>query len=197
MLTRLTPLLLCWTLAAVLAGCREESKLPRYGQAPDFSLSDPQTGRFASADLKGKVYLADFIYTSCTDICPLLSGRLAQVQEALKRDGLLGQKAMLVSISVDPARDTPAVLSAYAERYRTDLDGWRFLNASYEELEPLLVGFHIGTVRALRALQTDPDPIVHSNRVMLVDGDGTVRAYLPGEEMRVDDVVHEVRLLAR
>jgi protein SCO1/2 len=159
-------------------------------------LSDPQAGQFTSADLKGKVYLADFIYTSCTDVCPLMSGRLAQVQDALKRDGLLGQKAMLVSISVDPARDTPAVLSAYAERYRTDLDGWRFLNASYEELEPLLVGFHIGTVRSLQALQTNPDQVVHSNRVMLVDGDGTVRAYLPGEEMSVDDVVREVRLLA-
>ena len=85
-----------------LAACRQEPPLPSLGPAPDFALTDQDGAAFGSADLGRRVTLANFVYTSCTDTCPLLSATMGQVQEQLKADGLLGNKVMLLSFSLDP-----------------------------------------------------------------------------------------------
>jgi hypothetical protein len=106
-MARAWALAICVLLAATVA-CKPASTLPVLFPAPQFDLID-QTGRpFSSSHLTGKVVVANFIFTTCTDICPLLTATMAQVRDQLKQTKLLGEKAVIVSFSVDPEPDTPA-----------------------------------------------------------------------------------------
>ena len=138
---RLTLLIISTALLAVLViACRPASSLPVLFPAPEWSLTD-QTGRpFSSSNLSGRVVLADFVYTTCTDICPLLSGTLSEVRNQLRQAKLLGEKAVLLSFSVDPDHDTPQVLDEYGKRFGAVPSEWRFLTGDRESVEELLLG---------------------------------------------------------
>ena len=97
--------------------------LRQYGSVPEFSLTERSGKRIGLPQLRGTIWIADFIYTSCEDTCPLQTAEMAKLQ-----DELSAQKAVkLLSFSVDPERDTPSVLSEYAERYNAHTDRWLFL----------------------------------------------------------------------
>jgi protein SCO1/2 len=174
--------------------------------APAFSLTDQLERPLRSGELRGKVVVANFVYTSCQDICPGLSAEMQLLQGRLREDGLLGERVQLLSFTVDPARDTPAVLRAYAERFRADPSAWRFLTGPEDQLVPLIVdGFKLG-VRALplagsaHAGHTDgsePAQITHSGRFVLIDREGRVRATYDGTELDRERVLRDVRRLLR
>ena len=123
--------------------------------APSFALID-QLGRPVSdADLRGKVVVADFIYTTCTDICPALTAQMAALRTRLAEQGLLGDAVMLVSISVDPSRDTPEVMRAYSEPFAADPANWRFLTGDETAIrQVVVVGFMLG-VEVMEAAAQD------------------------------------------
>ena len=109
-------------------------QIARYGPAPDFSLVE-RSGRPVSAgDLRGRVWIADFIYTQCRDTCPLQSRAMAALRTDLKGYGDLRS----VSISVDPLTDTPALLSRYADRYGADPERWLFLTGELGEIRRIV-----------------------------------------------------------
>ena len=190
--------LLLGLLLALTVGCKPEQPLPSFGAAPTFNLRDQADRPFGTADLGGRVALADFVYTSCTDTCPLLSANMRRVQDQLKGDGLLESKVVLLSFSLDPERDSPAVLAAYGERFGADPAGWKLLTGPAEEIGQLAQDFKLG-----RPIPMPPDarnPLVnlaHSNRFVLIDGAGQVRGYYPGESLEVQDVVRDIRRLVR
>lgn len=180
--------------------------LDTFGDAPTFALTDHLERPFGSDQLRGKVVVANFIYTSCQDICPGLSAQMQSLQERLRREGLLGKQTQLLSFSVDPARDTPAVLRAYAERLRADQQAWRFLTGPEEQVVPLIVqGFHLG-VQALPPPTASHDThssaeheadydVTHSGRFVLIDPAGRIRAYYDGREFDIERVVADIRSL--
>jgi protein SCO1/2 len=179
------------------AACRPASTLPVVGPAPEFSLVDQRGRPFSSAELAGKVVVTNFVFTTCTDICPLLTGTMAQVQERLKQAGLFERKAVLVSISVDPEQDTPGALAAYAERFRADPAGWRFLTGERAQIESLLVtGYKVGASPRTPRPDGSPSEIVHSSRLVVTDPKGQIRWYARGEEVEIDQLVEEVKRLA-
>jgi protein SCO1/2 len=178
--------------AVLLAACRAEEPLPRLWPSPTFALVDQQGRSFGSADLAGRAAVLSFIYTHCTDTCPLLTATMAQVQDRLRAEGLLGSKVQLVSVTVDPRRDTPEVLAEYAARFKADPDAWRFLSGEPETIYAVLATFKLNTVEVARASE-GADVIPHSNRFVVVDPDGQVRAALPGEEVTPDGIVRTVR----
>jgi cytochrome oxidase Cu insertion factor (SCO1/SenC/PrrC family) len=94
-----------------------------FGTIPDFSLIERSGRRVTLAEFRGKVWVADFIYTHCTDTCPLQTAELARLQANLATE----PGVRLVSITVDPAQDTPEVLAEYATRFGADRDRWLFL----------------------------------------------------------------------
>ncbi len=146
-----------------------------YGQVPDFSLLERSGRTLDLADLRGKVWIANFIYTHCTDTCPLQSARMAELQEDLS-----GEKDVrLISITVDPERDTPEVLSQYAERYRADPGRWFFLTGEKEAIYRLAQeGFHLSAVEIPPEEQdTTGASHMHSSRFVLVDQQGQIRGY--------------------
>src|SRR5258708_6275315 len=100
-------------LSSILPG--QPSSLPRIGAAPALTLTRQDGAPLSLSDLRGKVVLLTFIYTSCTDTCPLLTGKMAGLQEKLGPD--FGSRVQFLSITVDPERDTPDILHAYGQRF--------------------------------------------------------------------------------
>ena len=94
---------------------QHEQRLPTIGAAPDFALTSQDGAEVTLAALRGKVVAVTFIYTSCPDVCPMLTDKMARVQDELGPD--FGSKVAFVSITVDPERDTPEVLKGYAEAF--------------------------------------------------------------------------------
>jgi cytochrome oxidase Cu insertion factor (SCO1/SenC/PrrC family) len=112
-----------------------------YGRVPDFSLVERSGRRVEASNLQGKVWIADFIYTHCTDTCPLQSAQMARLQKEYADVPDL----RLVSITVDPARDTPQVLAWYAARFGADPARWLFLTGEKAAIFRLArEGFRLG-----------------------------------------------------
>lgn len=189
---RLAPALLAAALLPLVA-CQAQEPLPRLWPVPAFTLTDQQGRPFGSADLQGRAAVASFIYTHCPDSCPLLTARMAQVQRTLQAEQLLGTKVQLLSVTVDPARDTPAVLAEYAARFRADPEAWRFLTSSTpDDVYAVLEGFKLNTREVARA-SAGADVVPHSNRFAVIDPRGSVRATLRGDEVDPDEVVRVVK----
>ncbi len=144
-----------------------------FGSVPEFSLTERSGKNTTLAELRGKVWIADFIYTSCTDTCPLQSAEMAKLQEywSGRRD------VRLVSFSVDPERDTPQVLARYAEHFKADADRWLFLTGNRREILRLVEeGFRLSATPVL-AGGAEEDVILHSPRFVLIDRAAQIRGY--------------------
>jgi protein SCO1/2 len=111
---------------------QQEVSFPEPLPAPDFTLIDQDGNTMQLSSLRGKVVLLDFIYTSCPGPCPLLSRKFSQFQKTLGER--TGKEVVLLSITVDPQHDTPAVLKEYARRYQADTAGWKFLTGSTQAI---------------------------------------------------------------
>lgn len=147
-------------------------RLARYGPAPDFSLVERSGRPLSAGDLRGRVWIADFIYTQCQDTCPLQSRAMAALQADLKAYGDLRS----VSITVDPLTDSAALLSRYADRYGADPERWLFLTGELREIRRIVQeGFRLS---AAPVEGQTLDPVVfHSSRFVLVDREGEIRGY--------------------
>ncbi len=171
-----------------LAGCTASAGLPSYGVVPDFTLTD-QTGQsFVSADhLRGKVWIADFIFTNCAGPCPRMSAQMRQVDNVLRNDI---KDVQLVSFTVDPARDTPAVLAKYAERYQAEPGVWFFLTGAPADLQKLARNvFMLGDVNG---------DLEHSTRFVLIDRKARVRGYyLTSEDDAITRVIADAKRVAK
>jgi protein SCO1/2 len=192
-----------WTGAIFRLRPAGAAKLDDFGPAPAFRLTDQYGQPFGSEQLTGKVVLVNFIYTSCTDICPLLSEQMRMVQERLRDAGQLGSRATLVSFTVDSARDSPEALRTYAARFRADPEAWRFLTGPERELMAVIVdGFHVGVQPAPPNALADGQAanggyeVLHSGRLVLIDRAGRIRAYYDTRDLDVDRVVQDIRALA-
>ena len=144
-----------------------------YGAVPDFSLMERSGSEIGLAQLRGVIWVADFIYTSCQDTCPLQTAEMAKLQEHL-RDA---PGVTLVSFSVDPQKDTPAALSQYAERFGADAKRWLFVTGPKDRIRRLVQeGFRLSAVPAAPS-GTQADVILHSTRFVLVDQQTQIRGY--------------------
>lgn len=140
-----------------------------YGTVPEFRLTDQNGQPFGSAQLKGKIWIADFIFTLCPGPCPMISSRMSELQKPLANTDV-----HLVSVSVDPEHDTPAVLRGYAEKLQAQPLRWDFLTGSKEAIYDLSRnGFKL----AVSDGSAEAGTPVHSTRLILVDRHGTIRGY--------------------
>src|SRR5262249_42027487 len=122
----------------VLAVQSASVPLADIGPAPEVALIDARGRPFRLSDLRGKAVVVSFIYTTCGGSCPATTREMARVQGALKEAGLWGKDVAFVSISLDPARDTPEVLSAYGRAYGADPAAWHFLTGPADRVERVI-----------------------------------------------------------
>ncbi len=181
-------LLLAVPVAATLAA-RTHKGPPHLGRVPDFALVDQTGAPFVGRDLDGKVWVADFVFTSCSSACPKLTGEMARLQRYLQNRGQDG-RTRLVSISVDPERDTPERLAAYAAGFHADPQFWKFVTGSSAQIQDAVVrGFKLGLSKEKDAEAADGFTSVHGTKMVLVDAHGEIRGYYDA-----DDAVQMARL---
>jgi protein SCO1/2 len=173
--------LLRWALAGRTPGEDVPPRLPVYGSVPDFSLTERSGRQVGGSDLRGKVWIATFIFTRCRDTCPLQSAEMARLQ----REFAAEEDVRLVSITVDPERDTPAVLVRYAAHFGAHPDRWLFLTGDRAAIHRLARGaFRLEVVAAGQLPQSPVDEAFPS--LPPPDGGARVRAnagvLLPGPE---------------
>ena len=162
---------------------RRETNVP----APSFSLIDQTAKKFNFKPANGKVVLVTFVYTTCPDVCPLFSAHFAAIQRALgeeKRDDYL-----LLSISTDPKRDTPAKMQAYAQAFKADVKHWHFLTGSQKDLAD--VWKHFG----VNVKDHGNGQIQHTNLTTLIDARGTRRVDYYGDKWLVKEVLKDIKWL--
>lgn len=133
----------------------------------DFSLMDQEGKPFRFQSLKGKVVLVSFIYTTCPDVCPLITASMRLVQEGLRPKQR--RSVFLLSITTDPEVDTPPVLKSYAERYKVDFSNWSFVTGEMHSLVPVWKTFGVKVERKARGL------INHTSLTGLIDKKGVMR----------------------
>ena len=157
--------------ALLLAACSHESQLPKLFTLPDAQLTSDAGKPVRIADMKGYVTVYDFIFTNCTGTCPMMTRSMQLTTKKVDAD----KKVRFVSISVDPARDTPPVLAAYAKNARND-PRWMFLTGNRDAIVHLSVdGFKLA---AGDKVANGGEPLLHSAKFAIVDKQGVVREYV-------------------
>jgi protein SCO1/2 len=161
-------------LSALVLSCNRASNLETLYPVPDFSLTDQTDQPVSLHELKGRVWVADFIFTNCGGTCPVMTEKMRKLQEALPAD------IRMVSFTVDPARDTSKALAAYAAEHGATRERWLFLTGDKQALYDICIkGFKLPL---LDDEGTPLEPIMHSTRFVLVDKQGQIRGYYSGTE---------------
>lgn len=174
-------------LTFVLCGCAAHRRsLDDFGVVPEFTLTAQDGQPFQSGALAGKIWVADFIYTTCPGPCPRMTSQMHDVQDAIAKM----PDVKLVSFTVDPATDTPPVLARYAKVHGASAAHWYFLTGPVDTLQKLdRDAFKLGNVDGT---------LQHSTRFVLVDRQGHIRGYYEtSEPSAIPKVIADVYELAR
>ena len=149
-----------------------ELKLENYGPAPAFQLTSHLKVTFDSRTLKNKVWVASFVYTTCKGSCPMLGAQMKRLSQSMPGSN----DFRLISISVDPEKDTPERLARYAKDLGVEDARWTFLTGKKSVIRDLVIkGFKLAAARA-----DDGSEILHSSKLVLVDRQGIIRGYFDG-----------------
>ena len=153
----------------------------------DFSLTDQGSRAFRFKDLTGKVVVVAFAYTTCPDVCPLITAAMRRVQGELSPAE--SQSVQLLTVTTDPEVDSPAVLAAYAKRYNADLSNWAFLTGDERLLARVWKNFGVGVKRKSRGL------VDHTPLTAIVDQKGVIRFAYYGSAPDPQVIVEDLRSL--
>lgn len=172
---------------------REPPKPPEMKLAlPDYELTNERGERFGSAQLRGRVYVADFVFTTCPTVCPKLTQRMAKIQH---RSRNLGTAFQLVTFTVDPENDTPERLAAYARSVHANPARWTFLTGPLGDVEKTVVkGFKLAMGK--EEVGEGIFSIFHGERFVLVDQNGMIRGYYEATDEGVDALLRDAGILA-
>ena len=162
----------------------QELPLPTIAPAPEFRLTSQDGAQVALADLRGKVVAVTFIYTLCTNTCPVLTPMMSFVQDQLGAD--FGAKIAFVSITVDPERDTPEVIKEYAQAFGANLAGWFFLTGPSDVIQDVTRRYG---VFALKSAYGDVD---HTFLTSIVDRRGILRVQYLGVRFDPNEFRHDL-----
>lgn len=161
-------------------GKRADSRLPLRLPLPDFQLTN-QFGRpITLANLRGQVWVADIVFTRCAGPCPEMTRKMSVLQEAFPREA----PVKFITLTTDPAFDTPQVLRAYAQRFEAQTNRWHFLTGTTNEIRRLAVtGLKLASVeKGEDEREHDRDLFIHSTLFVIVDQAGNLRAVVESDD---------------
>lgn len=171
-------------------GTKETDTL--YYTVPAFAFTNQYNREISDADYAGRIYVADYFFTTCPTICPVMSSQLSRLQAQLIESNLLGD-VKLLSHTVDPENDTPEVLRAYAERLNADSANWNFVTGSQDDLYyQAKFGYYLTALPS----DTAAGGFFHSDTFVLVDRQGHIRGYYDGTSTQeVDQLFNDIQHL--
>ncbi|MGY5342594.1 SCO family protein [Paenibacillus glucanolyticus] len=178
------------TLVAAACGNSKPSQLSIPVQPFEYINQDEE--EVSLADLKGKVWIADFVFTRCITVCPTMTANMAELQQRLSDAGL---EATLVSFSVDPERDEPAALKSYLGKFDANFTNWHALTGyTFEDIK----SFVLQSFKAPIAMDTAADQVIHGTSFYLIDQSGTVVAKYDGNiDPPYDKILKDVKSLLK
>ncbi|MBI4867179.1 MAG: SCO family protein [Candidatus Wallbacteria bacterium] len=168
------------TRERAVVNARAAERMPELSTLPEFSLVDQNGRKFTKKDMAGRTWIFDFVFTRCSGPCPLMAQRMADLQKRLTTSS----SVRLATISVDPAHDTPERLASYAKSVGAQPDRWTFFTGVEKEIFSLSKeGFKLGVEKNGPDVKgTETMPLLHSTRLILVDGQARVRGYYDATE---------------
>ena len=156
---------------------------------PDFEMISQDNETITADMMESKISVVDFFFTSCPDICPIMSSELERVNQIFKEKA----NVQILSFTVDPAFDTPEVLKAYAKEYRADPDQWTFLTGDKEDIYSLA---RCGFLLPVQDGDGSKADFIHSEKVILVDEQKRIRGYYDGTDREdIDRLITEINIL--
>jgi len=157
----------------------------------DFAFKTQAGEQLSKDDLKGKVWVADFVFTNCTDVCPPMTANMAKLQDMIKEEKL--ENVEIVSFSVDPTVDKPEILKEFGQKFKVDFSNWSFLTGySQEEIEK----FALENFKALVKKPEEGDQVIHGTDFYLIDQEGVVRKYYTGlNEVPFEQIIKDIKTL--
>lgn len=157
-----------------------------YHQIPDFSLINQDSLAYGTKDLEGKVFVADFFFTTCPTICPVMKTQLLRVHEKFKEE----EDFKIISISIDPNYDKPAILKDFSNKLAIDNHQWNFLTGDQAKI------FELGEKEFLVTAQKDENELggyLHSGAFLLIDQNRRIRGIYDGtQEDQVNDLIRDI-----
>lgn len=165
----------------------EQGRILTDKKIPNFTLTNQEGSPFQFANLKGKVTLLSFVYTTCPDVCPLFTAKMAQIQRTLSKGPTNGY--FLLTVTTDPEVDSPKVLKAYGQRYGVDFNTWAFLTGTEQELQAVWRSFGVNVIKKARGL------VQHTTLTTLVDRQGTQRFNYYGDSWQEKEVLRDISAL--
>lgn len=169
-------------LRMVLGGAQSLTPLPIISTVPAFELTDQTAEPYGTRQLRGKPWIASFVYSTCPGPCPLVVQRLGDIKQRLSND----PRMMIVSITVDPEGDTPEVLKVYGKTHAIDPSRWRLLTGPYNQVLSLVQeGFYLPIAENEGAdpkLIEEMGPITHSTKLVLIDAELQIRGYYDSDD---------------
>jgi len=178
--------LLMWGFTQKFTKLTGKAGLPVLRKLNDAAFTRQDGSEVRLSDLRGRVWVADFVFTRCSGPCPVMSANMSKLYQKWVKDA----GVRFVSFTVDPEFDTPKILSKYANRYGVNDNRWWFLTGDVDSIRTVAVdGFAVGDVENL---------IYHSEKFVLVDRGGKIRGYYEGtDEQEVDKLNGDIRRLLR
>jgi protein SCO1/2 len=163
-----------------------------YGVVPEFELVDQSGEEFGSSDLRGKIWVSNFIFTRCTTVCPVFSAKMSTLQ---KRTNKASRGLQLVSFSVDPEYDTPEVLAEYSKQFSANPWYWHFLTGPTEEVRSVVID-GMKTFMGDASEVDAPDALMHGSHFVLIDPEHNIRGfYQVDDEDTVDRLLLDIQMV--
>ncbi len=173
------------------------SGLPVEGEFPDTVLTNQNGKEFSFSDLEGKVVVVSYIYTNCPDICHIISARMNTFKNRLKGENIQ-DKVHFVSISIDPARDTPEALRQHTKMMNLDLTNWVFVTGDEYLINSTIQAVGMEAMKGPVEYSGDGKPsylISHRNRISLVDEEGKIRKHYRATTFDMDELLGDIKSL--
>ncbi|RLQ97537.1 SCO family protein [Falsibacillus albus] len=168
------------------AGCSSKEKGT---PLKDFKFTDENNQAFGLKDMKGKVWITDFVFTSCTSVCPPMTHNMSELQKMVKKEGL--KDVGFVSFSVDPTVDTPQGLKEYAAKYDADLATWHFLTGYSQDK---IQDFALDNFQALVKKPKNDDQVIHGTSFYLINKNGErVKSYSGVKDVPFDQIIKDIK----
>jgi protein SCO1/2 len=186
-------LFLALALSGALGGAAcKAPEIPRLGAVPELALRDQRGQALTSASLRGQPWIANFMFTNCPDVCPLLTSKLAGVRARLVADRV---RVRYVSFSVDPAHDSPEALARFAREHSVDFDDWRFATGDVEAVKSVIVKGFKQAISEQPAEAGKPANILHGTHFVLVDAELQIRGYYRSDDDGLLTLARDARRL--
>lgn len=184
-------LFLSIVIAVFLTGCGNKIEGALNYPVEDFSFTSHEDKQFGTKDLEGKVWVADFVFTNCADVCPPMTANMEKLQDMVKEEGL--ENVEFVSFSVDPEVDNPKVLTDFGKKFNVDFKNWTFLTGyTQEEIET----FAMENFKTIVKKPEEGDQVIHGTDFYLVDQDSTiVKRYSGFKQVPFDEIINDIKAL--